>query len=109
MSAVTDFKLVAETLLGKTLTAAQLTRMANAFLSAGRHGIRLPLQIGAEFEIADRSNPTAEEKAAYCLSVLRWFGREVARRNARHLANKAAQQQARADEQAAAADFEESP
>jgi hypothetical protein len=107
MTAVTDAKLIAETLLGKTLTAAQLTRIADAFLSAGRNGIRLPLQIGVEPEIADRSNPTAEEKAAYFLAVLRWLGQEIMRRNARHLVNKAAQQQARDDEQAAAADFEE--
>jgi hypothetical protein len=107
MSAATDIKLIAETLLGKTLTAAQLTRIADGFLSAGRHGIRMPLQIGVEPEIADRSNPTAEEKAEYCMAVLRWFPREVLRLNARYLANKTAQQQARDDEQAAAADFEE--
>jgi len=110
MPAPADAKLILETLFpGKTFAVADLARIGAAFALAGRAGIRLPTTLSVVPEFADRSNPTAEEKAAYFLAVLRWFGREVARRSALHKRRREGDAQAKADADAAGADFEETP
>lgn len=110
MPAPADAKLILETLFpGKSFTATDLQRIGQAFAYAGRVGIRLPTTLSLQPEFADRSNPTADELAEHFLNVIRWFGREVARRSALDKAKRQADAQAKADADTAGEDFEVTP
>ena len=75
MSNVTDAKQVIEIILGKTMTAAALTRVADAYWTADPHslvnnGVVVP---------ADPDNPTNDEKAQLFLQTLKKNGQAVVR------------------------------
>ena len=70
MTAVTDATTVLNTLVGRTTTAAERTRVANAFVSADPHSL-------AAFAIP--GSPTNEEKARLFLDTFLTWGRQVVR------------------------------
>ena len=89
MSNVTDAKQVIEIILGKTMTAAALTRVADAYWTADPHstiwiqkfdqeGDPLPVPQGKILP-ADPDNPTNEEKAQLFLQTLKKNGQAIVR------------------------------
>ena len=70
MTAITDATTVIDVLIGRSSSAAQRTRIANAFVSTDPHSL-------AAF--ADPPNPTNEEKAQLFLDTFLTWGRQVVR------------------------------
>ena len=95
MTAVTDFKLVVETILGHTVTNVGLIRIGNAYAIADPHS----LVHNGDIVYADPENPTNEEKAQLFLMTLKKSGQEVVK----HVAAKAADDAAAAAKAAAEA------
>ena len=70
MTAITDAIIVHDTLIGRSTTAAERTRVADAFVSADPHSL-------ASFAIP--GSPTNEEKAQLFLDTFLTWGRQVVR------------------------------
>ena len=70
MTAVTDAGTVLDVLVGRTTTAAERGRVADAFVAADPHSL-------AAFAIP--GNPTTEEKAQLFLDTFLTWGRQVVR------------------------------
>lgn len=78
MSAVTDAKLIIETLIGRTLTAQQLTNIADKVVAADPAGLTRSgggPRAEASGYFADPDNPTNEEKAQLFLDTTKIFWR----------------------------------
>ena len=95
MSNITDAKLVIETILGRSMTAEALIRVADAYMAADPHS----LVHNGDIVLADPENPTADEKAQLFLMTLKKSGQAVVR----HVAAKAADDAAAAAKAAAEA------
>ena len=101
MTAVTDAKLVIETLLGRTMTGAALTRVADAYMLADPHSL---VKTGVVV-LADPDNPTNEEKAELFLKTLKISGQQVVKYVAAKGADDSAQAAKEAAQAAAEADL----
>ena len=73
MTAVTDAKLIIETAFGRTMTAAALTRVADAYAAADPHS----LVVNGVVVPVDPENLTNEEKAEIYIGTLVANGKAV--------------------------------
>ena len=82
MTAIADATTVIETLIGRTLTAQQLSNIGNRFRQADPYSLAAPDDNGVSAYFADPENPTNEEMAQLLLDTFKTYAKDVVRKMA---------------------------